>query len=176
MKVFLAPIELRQPPLGEAPEGFDAIDVRLRLAVHESLLVVHADMFVITHINETIISSPLVGGDDALGVNSAENDGTEGLSPAIGNDLRVDRPPTFKDAKDRLFRRASSPLPRNPASAPRTEVALITFDGAYDPLKLSASMPVDCFPKQPEVSVHSVPIYPCELRCFRCIHVHAEVT
>lgn len=103
MEVLFASVEFGQSSLREAPERFDAIDVSLCLSIHEGLFMIHAHMLVIPHIHEAIVATPFVSGYDTLGINSTEDDGAEGLSSAIRDDLRVHRPSPLEDAEDGLL-------------------------------------------------------------------------
>jgi len=109
----------------EAPKALDAIDVVLAYGQLMSLMV-DAEMFLIAHIDQTVVTGPTVGVDDRLEANTAQNGLAERLSPAVGDDLGIDIAVALEDAKhDRL---ASRPTAALAPDATRAEVTLIDFD------------------------------------------------
>ena len=118
-------VELRQTAFGEAPKALDAIDVVL---AHGKLMgfVIHAEMFLIAHIDQPVIAGPAVGVDDGFQADAARNGLPQRLSATVGNDLGVDTTIALEDAKDDGFAGSTtSSLAPNPA---RTEVALVDLD------------------------------------------------
>ena len=49
--------------------------------------MVNAKMFFITHIDQAVISSPVIGMDDALGIDSASNYSLKRTFSTIGNNF-----------------------------------------------------------------------------------------
>ena len=83
-------VELGEPAFGEAPEGFDAVDVGAALG--EGFLLVDAHMLVVADIDQAVVSGPAIGADDALRVDPAANDGPQGVLGAVGHDFGIDFP------------------------------------------------------------------------------------
>jgi len=75
IKVGFDAIKFGQAALGEAPEGFDAIDVGATTG--EGFLLVDAHMFVVADVDEAVVARPSVRTDDALGIDPPANDGPE---------------------------------------------------------------------------------------------------
>ena len=65
IKVGFDTVELGQATLGEAPAGFDAVDVGA--AVGKRLLLVDAHVLVVADIDQAIESGPAIGAEDAPG-------------------------------------------------------------------------------------------------------------
>lgn len=175
MEVLLAAIELGEAAFGKTPEGFNAIDVSMGSSVHKRLAVVHTDMLVVSDIHEPVIASPLVCCHDAPGVDSAENNGAKRLSPAIWNNLRVDRSTTLKDAKDGLLVGPPAALPWDAPATLRPKVTFIEFHDSNDSFQFIAAMPVDCLTEQIEVPVHGVAIDPRQFCSFGGVNIDTEV-
>ena len=112
-------VELSQAALGEAPEGFDAVD--MSAAVGKGLLLVDAHVLVVADIDQAIVTGPTIGADDALRVDPPPNDGSQGISGTIVNDLGIDLPLALEDAEDGLLERAATAQTRQRA-APRTRL------------------------------------------------------
>ena len=113
-KVLLHSIELREAALGEAPEGFDTVD--MNALAGEMLALVDAKVFIVSDIDKAIIAAPAIRMDDAFRAYSASNNSLQGLGSAICNQLCIDPAMAFIDAKDRL-------LQCPPASFPGTGAA-----------------------------------------------------
>ena len=151
-------VELGEPAFGEAPEGFDAVDVGSALG--EGFFLVDAHVLVIADIDQAVVSRPAVGADDALRVDPAANDGPQGVLGAIRHDFGVDFPLPLEDAEDRLLERSPAPQAWQGASPDPagTKVALIDFHH-------SSERPAPVHPlqgnQQPEAlikGVHGLPI------------------
>lgn len=127
-------VEFGQTPLGEAPEGFDAVDVSA--AVGEGLLFVDADVLVVTDIDQAVITRPAIRAEDALGINPASDHRAQGGLATVLNDFGVNLAVAFEDAEDRLLARPSAAPSRQSSAAHPvgTKVTLVDF---YDPLKLT---------------------------------------
>ena len=76
-------VELRQTTFGEAPETFDAIDV---VFAHGKLMgfVIHAEMFLIAHVDQPVVAGPAVGMDDGFQADAARNGQPQRLSATVG--------------------------------------------------------------------------------------------
>ena len=118
-------VELGQATFGKAPEALDAVDVVLALSKLMSL-VVHSEMLLIPHIDQSVIARPAVGMDDGFQADAAQNGLAQRLSATIRDDLGVDTAVALEDAKnDGLARSAATAFAPDAA---RAEVALIDFD------------------------------------------------
>ena len=126
-------VELGEPAFGEAPEGFDAVDVGAALG--EGFLLVDAHMLVVADIDQAVVSRPAIGADDALRVDPAANDGPQGVLGAVGDDFRVNFPLPLKDAEDGLFERSPASQSRQGAS-PNPAGAKVAFIDFHHPSKL----------------------------------------
>jgi hypothetical protein len=95
-------VKLHESPFGIRPKGFDAVDVSS--AVGKLVLsVVNTIMLLVAQINQAAVAAPGVGMDQAVRIDSAPNDGQQGLSGTIRHDLRIDRASSLEDSKDRGF-------------------------------------------------------------------------
>ncbi len=89
-----------------------------------------AEMFLIAQINESVITSPAIGMNDAFKVYTATYDALEGGSGAIRNDFRIDIILAFEQTKNNVFSACSTTSDSSdPAS---DEVAFINFDFPFD--------------------------------------------
>ena len=107
-------VELCQSGLGKGPEGFDAVDVPLTV---DELIGTAVDpvMLLIARIDQTIITSPTIGVDNATRVHFAPYNGLKRGLSTVWNDLRIDLATPLKNAEDRRFRsRPSSSFSFNP--------------------------------------------------------------
>src|SRR5271157_77841 len=117
-------IELRQTTFGEAPETLDAVDVVL---AHGKLMsfVIHAEMFLIAHVDQSVVAAPAVGVNDGFQADAAGNGLPQRLSPTVGDDLGVDKTVALEDAEDDGL--APSAAAAFASHATRTEVTLVDF-------------------------------------------------
>ena len=108
-------VELGEPAFGEAPEGFDAVDVGA--AFGEGLFLVDSHMLVVADIDQAVVSRPSIGADDALRIDPAPDDGPQGVLGAVGHDFGIDFPLPLKDAEDGLFERSPTTQPGQGAAS-----------------------------------------------------------
>jgi len=167
-------VELGKPAFGEAPEGFDAVDVGAALG--EGLLLVDADVLVVADIHQTVVPGPAVRAYDALRIDPPANDGPQGVLGAIGHDLGVNFPLPLEDAEDGLLERSPAPQPGQGASADPagTKVAFIDF---HHSLKLLTSIHPLQSDQEPEtliVAVDGLAVGLQKCRCLRRREVQAE--
>ncbi len=89
-----------------------------------------AEVFLVSQIDEPVITSPTIGMNDAFKVYTSTYDALESGSGAIRNDLRIDVIIAFEQAENNGFSACStaSDAP-DPASA---EVAFINLDFPFD--------------------------------------------
>src|SRR5450759_1300531 len=106
-------------------------------AIGEGFLFVNAHMFVVADIDQAIISWPAIGAQDALWIDPAPDDGSQGLLGAVSDDFGINFALALEDTEDRLFAGSSTAQSRqSTASDPvRTKVTLIDF---HHSLKLAA--------------------------------------
>ncbi len=117
-------IELRQTPLGEAPEALNAIDMH-RTTGELIGAMTNPKVFVKAHIHQAVIAAPAVGVNDTGNVSLAPNDGLQGSFGCIGHDLGVDALAALEQTEhDGLAARAASAQSAHPLGA---EVRLIGF-------------------------------------------------
>ena len=135
MEVDFNAVELGKPALGEAPEGFDAVDVGAALC--EGFLLVDAHMLVIADIHQAIVSRPAIGTDDALRIDPSTDNGPQCVLGTVLDDLGVNLSLPLEDAEYRLFEGAPASQPGQRASTDTTgaKVAFIDF---HHPSKLPA--------------------------------------
>ena len=91
-------IELGQASFRKAPEGFNPVDVST--AIGEGFLFVNAHMFVVADIDQAIISWPAIRAKDALRIDPAPDDGSQGLLGAVSDDLGINFSLALEDAED----------------------------------------------------------------------------
>ena len=103
-----------------------------------------AEVFLVSQIDEPVITSPTIGMNDAFKVYTSTYDALESGSGAIRNDLRIDVIIAFEQAENNGFSACStaSDAP-DPASA---AVALIHFNFAAD-RGFGLTIAGDSFPK-----------------------------
>lgn len=126
-------VELSEAAFGKTPEGLDAIDVSLALG--ESFGFVDTDVAVIADVDESVVTRPSVGADDALRIDfTLDNASDRGLR-AIGDDFGVDLAATLENSEDGLFAGASSPQPgqRTASHSTGSEIAFIDFHHSSQP-------------------------------------------
>lgn len=110
---------------GIAPKTFNVINVRLLLNKLIASMV-DAKMFLVSQINQAIIPSPSIRMNDTFQLYAPPDDGLKRLSGTIGDDLSINLPITFENAKDNcLARCTSSSFTLNTTSA---KVTFINFN------------------------------------------------
>ena len=88
-------VELSQSPFGVAPEGLDAVDVRLK--VGELVIVMpDAEVFGVADVDQAVVASPAVAVNDAGQVDLAANGLQQRVFLGVGNDLRVNMTVAFE--------------------------------------------------------------------------------
>ena len=173
-EVFFDSVELGQAAFGKAPEGLDAVDVGA--AVSESLGLVDADVFVVTDVDQAIITAPGVGEEDAGGIHFAPQNRLESGFRAIGDDLRVDASSALVDPKNRLFEGRSAALARPLASAESSwpKIGFVRFDDADHLPQLGNLMIKNHASKQQIKAIDRVAIDPQKHRRFRGLDVQTK--
>jgi len=127
---FFDAVKFGQTALGKTPKGFDAVDVDTTGS--KSFGLVDADMLVVADVDEAIVTTPVVGENDAGRIDLAAQDGVERVGGAVGDDLGVDPTLAFVDAEDRLLEGAATAFTRSMTTA-QTSGAKITFIGFDHP-------------------------------------------
>ena len=98
-------MKLRQSMLGITPERLD-----VPAALDEFVVaMIDPKVLVQTQVNQSIVASPAIGVNDAIGVNFAADDGLQRGLGGIGNDLGVDTVAAFEQAKDDGFATRTTP-------------------------------------------------------------------
>ena len=166
IEIDLDAVELGEPAFGEAPEGFNAVDVGA--AFGEGFLLVDAHMLVVADIHQAVVSRPAIGADDALGVDSPANDGPQGVLGAISHDLGVDFPLALEDAEDGLLEGSTAPQPGQ-GTAPNPARPKVTFIHFHHPSKLPALVHPLQGDEQPEALVKGVHRLAVEFQKRRCL-------
>ena len=125
--VFGHALELLKTGFGEAPKGFNAVEVPS--ATHEFILAVtDTGMAVEAHVHQPVVAAPAVGVDYGSRVDFAAYNGLQDLFRAVGDDFGVHLPAAFEQAKDNSFAaRASAPFAPH---SPRAEVTFVEFNGS----------------------------------------------
>ena len=80
--------ELGKPGFGKAPETLNAVDMRLP-SNKFVFPMVHSEMFLVSQIDQSIISSPSIRVNNALQVNTSPDNALEGVPTAIRHNLSV---------------------------------------------------------------------------------------
>lgn len=98
------PVELGESSFRETPEVFNPVDVDAG-ALFRELIVTMVDpkMFVIAHIDESVVSTPSIRVDNRRGINFPFNNGLERRFLAVGDDLGVHVSIPLDDPEDWLF-------------------------------------------------------------------------
>lgn len=135
LEVDFNAVELSQATLGEAPEGFDPVDVGA--AIGEGLLLVDPHMLVITDIDQPIVSRPTIGTEHALRIDPAPNNRPQSLLGAVRDDFGINFPRAFENTEDWLFAGAPA-APSGQRTASQSIRTKVTFVHFHHPLKLTA--------------------------------------
>ena len=67
------------------------------------ITMVDTIMFFVSQVNQTTVTAPGIRMNNALRLHLAADDGLQGLSGAVRNDLGINLAATLKDAEDRGF-------------------------------------------------------------------------
>lgn len=112
-------------------------------------------MFLVSQIDEPVITSPTIGMNDAFKVYTSTYDALESGSGAIRNDLRIDVIIAFEQVENNGFSACStaSDAP-DPASA---EVAFINLDFPFDG-RLRLAITGNSFPESRHIPVDGVSV------------------
>lgn len=175
MEVRFEAIELGEPTLGEAPEGFNAIDVYTLAG--EVLAFMDAQMLIIADVDQAVLAAPALGDHHALHADASANGLLQAGSGYIGDDFRVDPPLPFKYAEDRLLMRSSSPPGTLPTAQPAgAEIALIHFHGADKRLHFPHLPLVNRRPEQAIIAVDGLAVQTQQLGRLACIDVETKAS
>src|SRR5438445_713751 len=101
--------ELGQTHLGDAPEVLNAIDMRLAFDKFIAAMI-HPVMLLVAQVHQAAVALPTIGIDDTAQGHLALQNGRQHRPGTVRNDLRVNFPVTFEQAKDGHFLK-SSPSP-----------------------------------------------------------------
>ena len=99
-------VELREPPLREAPKALDA--VHMRLPSHEFVLTVEDAVVVVAVENETVVRSPAIRVDSAAFEDFALDDRQKLLPATILHHGHVDLAVAFENTEHRRFARRAA--------------------------------------------------------------------
>ena len=107
------------------PKGFDTVD--MIFPIHKFIFTMsYPEMSLVTHINEAIISSPVIRMYDTIRVYFASNNALKGLFSAIWDDFCVNLASALDDSENRCFTtRATTSLSFYSSG---TEVRFIDFN------------------------------------------------
>ena len=95
-------VELRQAPLGVAPEAFNAIDMH-RAAGELVGAVADAKVFVKAYVHQAVVAAPAIGVDNAGNVGLAPDDGLQSALGGIWHDLCVNTVSTLEQPEHHGF-------------------------------------------------------------------------
>jgi len=127
-------VELLQPPLGEAPEALDAVD--MALVIGELVrAVTYSKVLRVADIDQPVVTAPPVAVDDGVGRDPAADYGLKSDLLAVGHDLRVNAPLALEQAEDDGLTPGAAATPA--AHPARAEIGLIHFDLAVPEGRLS---------------------------------------
>jgi len=157
-KVFLDPIELGEPPLRERPERFDAVNVGTVAFGKFVPVVPEADMPVVSHVDQSMISAPGIRVDGAFEGNLPGDDFMQGFSLAVRDNLGVDPTIALVDAEDRLPVSAAPAAGGDAPGMAGAEVALVNFNPPLELPELSRLMGVDRSAKKLVVAIDSIAV------------------
>jgi hypothetical protein len=111
--------ETCQTGFGESPEAFDPVDMGVT-GYKLVLSVVYPEVFPVSDVDQTIITAPSVGVDDALQADLSPNDRLKSVLGTVGNDLGIDLPVSLEETEnDGLTERPSAPFPFDPPASLR---------------------------------------------------------
>ena len=127
--MFRYPVKLHQAMLGVAPKRFNTVNMP-RTANKLIVTMMYPEMFGKTHINQSLITAPTIGIDDALDTDTTSNDLLQRCLGGIGNNLGINLVPAFQNAENDGF-----PTRTAPAFAPDTFGTEIGFVQFYSRLK-----------------------------------------
>lgn len=162
-----------QPRFGRAPKALDVVDVNSASSGKHIVPVMDAVVLAIVYVHQPIIVSPAIRVDDAAARHLSPQNGLQGALFHIGDDLRVDFPIPFVDAKDNRFASgAAAPLPLD---ATRAEGGFVHFGGATQG-RVLFTRPRDSLADRQKVPVDGVPVEPCEVRHFGCLQIQGKQT
>ena len=125
-----------------------------------------AEVFLVSQIDEPVITSPTIGMNDAFKVYTSTYDALESGSGAVRNDFRIDVIIAFEQAENNGFSACStaSDAP-DPASA---EVAFINLDFPFDG-RLRLAITGNSFPESRHIPVDGVSVNTGQFRnLLRC--------
>src|ERR1039458_8626397 len=96
--MFWDAVELEQASLGEAPETFDTVDM-MRSAGELIVSVADPEVLVEAQIDEAIVSSPAIGMEHGLRLDSASNHRLQSGFGGIRDNLGIDLVAAFEQAE-----------------------------------------------------------------------------
>ena len=133
-------VEPGETAFGEAPEGFDAVDVSSTFG--ERFLFVDADVLVEADVDQAVIPGPAVGANDARRIDATPDHRSQRGLRAILDDFGVNLALAFEDAKDGLLERASATQAgQRPTAHPtRSKVAFVDLHDALEVVALPRSL------------------------------------
>ncbi len=72
--LFVNAFKSMKPDFGEAPECFNAVDMRLP-SNEFALAMMHSEMFLVADINKSVVASPAITMNDAANIHFASDNG-----------------------------------------------------------------------------------------------------
>ena len=121
--------ELSEPVLGEAPKGFDAVDVIF--PVGELILTMaDAEVFGIANVDEAVVADPAIGVNHGVEVDLSSDNPLESTLSGVRDDLSPDAVASLEDSEDDCFVARSSPS--FTLDTLGSKIRFIELDGAAD--------------------------------------------
>lgn len=175
-EVGFDPVELGESALGEAPEALNAIDVDT-VTGKLVLGVVHSEVLVVAHVDETVVAAPPVRVDDGVERHLPADDGTQRGSGTVGDNLGVDSTVPLEDAEDRLLQGTTTTLelPVVTLDSARSKVALVELNLTDKLRQFIHLQRVDETSKAAEPEINRIPVDSGQLCRFRGLNIHAKV-
>ena len=168
MKSFFAHTsESEKPGFGITPEAFDSID--MVFAMDEFILsMVDPKVLFITKVDESIVTSPAIGMDNAFKTHTTSDNRLQCGSPAIRDNFGIYFPIAFEDAKYNSFTESSTAS--FAFNSPSAKEAFINFY-LSGKRRLPFTEFGNSFSNFSEISVDSIPVKTGDLRNLRSIQI-----
>ena len=121
-------VKLRQAMLGKAPKRLDAVD--MVGATHELVVaMIDAKVLCKADVHQSVIATPAIGVNDAVGIDFAADDGLQRGLGGIGDDFGVDAVIALEQTKDNGLAASTSATFASNASGAKVGLIGLEFTG-----------------------------------------------
>lgn len=164
-------MKFHQPSFRKGPKGLDSIDMFLTLGEFVGSMMDTIMLFE-SEVNQTVITAPSVGINYAIWINASPNNGLQGFSGTVRDNLCVYMTSTLQDTENWRFSVGSTPALS--FDTPGSEIGFIDLDLSPERGE-SFTIFTNSTSEQLQIAIDSVSVQPGQLGDFLGVQIEGKV-